>query len=538
MAQAAVAKQHQEQYRGMGAAEFFYKNREIAGFSNPARALYQTIRELVENSLDATETHGILPRVLLQIEEIDGKKNHYRVTVDDNGIGIPPDKAPYAFGRMLYSSKYIPRQTRGMYGLGVKMAVLYGQMTVGKPTLVVTSPRGSKYTYRFKIRVNVKSNMPDVLERGEWTKAGTWHGTRVSIELIGDWRRARSKITEYIKRTAIIAPYAELTFVTPEGKVYHYPRRTEKLPKPPKETKPHPKGIDLEMLKQIAEATRAKTLKQMLVTEFQSVGPKTADAIIKTAGLDPNMSPKELVKGKDAPFLKSLFEAIQNFPKFRPPSPEPLSPIGADLIKIGLKSVLKPEFVEAITRRPSAYQGHPFIVEVGIAYGGEIPPSDNVILYRYANKIPLLYDEKNDVAWKVVGESVDWSNYKVKFPAPLVVLVHIASTKVPYKGVGKESVSDVPEIEREIKLAVQEVARRLKHYLTKKEKEEEIQKKVTTFLKYVPEVARSLAILSRDPETKKEKVSEKEIEEKLKEIIAKKLNVPKEKLPEVVIEIE
>ncbi|UXD21767.1 DNA topoisomerase VI subunit B [Ignicoccus pacificus DSM 13166] len=531
MAQAVVRA---EQYRGMGAAEFFYRNKEIAGFGNPTRAIYQTVRELVENSLDATEVHKIPPKIVVQVEAVDPDKNIYRVTVDDNGIGIPPDKAPYAFGRVLYSSKYVARQTRGMYGLGVKMAVLYGQMTVGKPTLVITSPRGSKFTYRFKVKVNVKTNEPEVPEKGEWPKSGDWHGTRVSIELVGDWRRARTKILEYIKRTAIIAPYADITIITPEGILVRYPRKTYEMPEPPKEAKPHPKGIDIEALRQIIDKSKAKTLKQLLITEFQSIGPKTASVLLKRAGLEPDLNPKTLTDDQ----LKALVDAFHSYEKFRPPSPEPLSPIGAELIKIGLKSVLKPEFVEAVTRRPSAYGGHPFIVEVGIAYGGEIPPADQPVLYRYANKIPLLYDEKSDVAWKVVGETIDWSNYKVSFPAPLVVLVHIASTKVPYKGVGKESVMEVPEIEREIRLAVQEVARKLKRYLTKKEKEEELQKKVITFMKYVPEVARSLSVLSIDPETKKKKYDERSLEEKLKEIIAKKLGIPKEELPEVVIEIE
>ena len=42
-------------------SEFFYRNRDLAGFSNPSRALYSATRELVENSLDACEIGGVLP---------------------------------------------------------------------------------------------------------------------------------------------------------------------------------------------------------------------------------------------------------------------------------------------------------------------------------------------------------------------------------------------------------------------------------------------------------------------------------------------
>ncbi len=534
MAARARGQKGTEQFRAIGPGEFFFRNIELTGFKNPARAIFQTVKEMLDNSLDAAETHGILPKIMIQIENV--KENIYRITVDDNGIGVPQDKIPYAFGRVLYSSKYVERQTRGTYGLGVKAAVLYAQKTTGEPALVISSPVGDKKVYRFKVSTDTSTNEPDVREKGAWSKAGDWHGTRVSITIEGNWSRARSKVLEYIYRTAIVAPYADITVITPEGKLIRYPRRTKEMPVPPKEVKPHPLGVDIETMKRIAKRTTAKTVEQMLRSEFQAIGPKTAKAILSIAGIEPSKEPKRLTEEE----IKALVKAIKEYgekKKFRPPSKEALSPIGEKLIKIGLMTMLKPEFVTAITRRPSSYAGHPFVVEVGIAYGGEIKPSDTPILLRYANKTPLLYDEKSDVSWKVVNE-VNWKNYEVEFPAPLVVLVHIASTKVPFKDVSKDAVADVPEIENEIRLAVQEAARRLKRYLIKKRKEEELAERMITFLKYVPEIARSLKVLSIDPSTKKPLVDEKTIEEKLKELIAKKLGIPKEKLPDVVVSIE
>jgi len=485
-----------EVFRSLSAAEFFYRNREIAGFSNPSRALYQTVRELVENALDACDSHEILPSIYIRIKEEDSEKSHYRVTVSDNGIGIPPQYVPYAFGRVLFGSKYRLRQTRGMFGLGAKMAILYGQLTTGKPVEIETSPLGSRYKYYFKILVDIKKNEPIIVDQRIRRLKRKSHGTTVSVVIEGDWARAKNKIFEYIKRTAIAAPYANITFVPPEGdRVITYTRTITKMPIPPKEVKPHPHGVDMEMLKMLIASIEANTLKEFLVEAFQGVGEISAEKFLREAGFNPNMSPKLLTNEG----IKTLMIKLKNYKGFKPPRADALSPLGEEIIEAGLRSVLEPEFVTAVTRRPSAYSGHPFIVEVGIAYGGKIKPKDEPQLYRFANKIPLLYDEKADVSWKIVSSEIDWKSYNVDFPAPLVVLVHICSTKVPYKGVGKESIADVPEIEREIKNAIREAARKLRLYLSRKKREEEAKRKVLTFLKYIPEVAESLALLSKPP---------------------------------------
>ncbi len=532
--EAKKTQRRQERYREMSVAEFFAKNKELAGFANPVRALYQTIRELVENALDATDTHEILPDIFISIQEVetvagdDGKaRKRYRVVVEDNGIGVPPTVMADAFGRVLFSSKYVIRQTRGMYGLGVKAAVLYGQMTAGKPVEVLSSTMQSEYVYMKKLYIDTKKNEPKIVEEGQWKKRGEWHGTRVTIVLEGDWSRARSKILEYIKRTAVIAPYANIVFETPDGVVHFFPRETTKMPPPPREAKPHPHGVDLEQMKMILQTTSSKTLEDVLVNEFQSVGRVTARSFLEYAGIDPATSPRELLKKENQDILTSLVDAMKSYTKFRAPRSDYLSPIGEELIKIGLRRMFKPEWVDAVTRSPKAYQGHPFIIEAGIAYGGEIPPRDEPLLLRYANKIPLLYEEREDVAYKVVS-SINWRLYNVDFPAPLVVLVHIASTKVPYKGVGKESISDVPEIESEIKNAVQEVARKLKTYLSRKHREEEVRRKIITIAKYIPEVARSLVILSKPPENWSPPKPEEEriIVESLIKLVARNIEVP------------
>jgi len=504
-----------ERFKSISPAEFFYRNKEIAGFSNPVRALYQSVRELVENALDATDAHGILPDIVVSIDRDAQKPYVYRITVKDNGIGIPENYIPDAFGRVLFSSKYVLRQTRGLFGLGAKMVILYGQMTVGEPAEIISATINSNKVYMYRLMIDIKENKPLILEKASWPNKTGWHGTIVRVAIEGDWGRAKQKILEYFKKTAIVTPYANIVLKTPDNEIIVYRRVTEKMPPPPKETQPHPHGVDLEMLKSMISETKAQTLLEFLEEEFQGVGRVIAERFLQTYGFDPNANPKSLSKED----LEKLVKALREYNEFRRPRADHLSPIGAELIKIGLEAILKPEFVDAVTRKPVVYEGHAIIVEVGIAYGGAIQPQEEVILLRFANKIPLLYDEKTDVAWKVVAENIDWKYYGIEFPAPLAVLVHVCGTKIPYKGLGKESIADVPIIEHEIEEGVRAVARSLKLYLVRKQKEEEAIRKAITIIKYIPEVARALATFAKSNPIN---VDRETLEKKLFELVKMK----------------
>ncbi|MEM2004615.1 MAG: DNA topoisomerase VI subunit B [Zestosphaera sp.] len=530
-----------EKFRALSPSEFFYRNKEIAGFSNPARALYQTVRELVENALDATDTHYILPDVKVIVKSegpgvggVDVKAdagesyegNLYSIQVEDNGIGLPPQHVPKAFGQLLYSSKYVLRQSRGMFGLGAKMAILYGQITTGRPAEIITSQILSKKIYYFKVSIDIASNSPLIHEYSILSKNTDWHGTAVKVYLIGDWQRSKQKVYDYLKRTAVIAPYANIYFEDPDGDIVMFKRSTEEMPAPPREVKPHPYGVDIELLKRMLSDTTAGTLKDFLIKEFQNVGESTALKIVEAAGLKPDLKPSEVSINDIAELIKGV-KAV----KIKAPSGRHLSALGEKLIEIGLRETLRPEFAAATTRNTNVYEGHAFVVEAGIAYGGKIPLSESPILLRYANKIPLLYDESADVMRKVI-DRIEWNRYGAPRPSPLAVLIHICSTKVPYKGVGKEAVADVPEVEKEIELAVRDVARKLKAYLSMKAKEHEEAERAVSIAKYIPDVTRALLKLSDG------KVRQEDVERELLNLLNRKLTLLKIKsLKDVVIEV-
>ncbi|HDJ89745.1 MAG TPA: DNA topoisomerase VI subunit B [Thermoprotei archaeon] len=498
-----------EKYKGLSPAEFFYRNKEMAGFSNPIRAVYQTIRELLENSLDATELHGILPEIEISIMQLED--NLVRIRVKDNGIGIPEKEVPLVFGRVFYGSKYDLRQSRGVFGLGIKMALLYSQITTGKPIYIMSSTTQSTTVYEYELMIDISKNIPIVLKHSIYKKRDKFHGTIVDLSLEGNWIGARKRVLEYIKRTAIIAPYAKIIFKTPDMEI-NYDRVTKILPQPPRYGKPHPYGIDLEMLKRlISECNSTTSLRDFLLNMFEGIGEKTVRDFLKWAGLNGSSRVKSFTLKE----LNILARKLREYPGWRRPRAIPLSPIGEKLLREGIKKILKPEYVTAVTRRPSSYRGHPFIVEAAIAIGGEIPLLDKPLLLRYANKIPLLYDEGADVARKVL-DSINWNYYKVKFPNRIAVLVHLCSTKIPFKGVGKEAIADVPEIENEIDNAIKDCARRLRRHISRTERIYRLRQKKTIIMKYLPEVIRSLKIITNVDEdilkNKILKILERELE--------------------------
>lgn len=490
----------EESFKSISPAEFFYKNKEIAGFSNPARALYQTVRELVENSLDATENHGILPTIKVSIRELEivPEGGYYEVVVEDNGIGIPPKYVPQAFAQLLFSSKYILRQSRGMFGLGAKMAVLYAQITTGHPAEVIVAPIKSKHVYSFKLRIDIRENKPVILSFTAASNISGKHGTTVRLVTLGDWIRSKQRIYEYVKRTAVIAPYAEIVFRDPEGNYLLFERSISKLPPPARESLPHPHGVDIETMKSILKSLSGKPIAECLVESFQGVGTMTAHRILAEARISPERKSGDLTDSE----IETLVRVMRNYKDMKPPRADHLSYLGEEIIVAGLKKIFEPEFAIAVTRKPSVYEGHAFIVEVGVAYGGKVPVVEKPLVLRYANKIPLLYDEGSDVVFKVIDEKkgIDFKVYEIEFPSPLVILTHICSTKIPYRGVGKEAVADVPEIEGEIEGALREALRELRSYILKKRKELEEIERAVAIAKYIPEVASSLSkIYKADP---------------------------------------
>ncbi len=494
-----IAEELAKKQKEISIAEFFEKNKHILGYSNPVKSIITCVKEAVDNSLDACEEAGILPDILVKITR--SEKNSYRIIVEDNGPGVVKEQIPRVFGKLLYGSRFHAiRQSRGQQGIGISAAVLYAQLTTGKPAVIISKTSPKEKAWKVELFINTRKNEPEIVseERIEWHRA---RGTRIEIEVAGTYVKERKQsVLEYLRETSIVNPHAKITFIDPDGEIFEFQRVSEELPLVPKEIKPHPHGIELGMLMSMLRYTNAKNLKNFLKAEFVRVGDKTAEEVLNKAGLDPSLDPKSLSRD-DALKLLNTFKETD----FLPPPTDCLSPIGESLIMKSLMTEYNAEWVYATTRKPKVYSGHPFLVEVGIAYGGEIKGDEKVSILRYANKIPLLYQQSGCALTKAV-ESVNWKNYGLQqsrgeLPVgPAVILIHLASTNIPYTSESKEAIAAIPEIIDEVRLSLQEVGRRLREYVERKKKLQRKKKKEDVLNKVLPLLAKKVCeVLEKDP---------------------------------------
>ena len=480
----------------LSVSAWFYRNRTIAGFDNPARSLYVSIRELVENSLDACEDERVLPNVsvlLKRDEETDQGEDVlssgpeiFELVVKDNGTGIRKDDIPVLIGKMLTGTKFMLKQSRGTFGLGGSLALLYGQVTTQEPIEVVTGRQGEEHGYRIVMRLDIETNQPLILKEEIIEKSPHEKGTMVSYKLQGDWIRSKKRIIDYFAKTAIIVPYASLLFETPDGDVLRYDGVIDTLPIAPKEMKPHPRGIDVELLKKMIGVTRTRTLKSFMKSSFQRVGISIAEDFLAYSGLDTERDPSTLEQQE----LVTLMNALAGFDKFLPPSPKSLSPASTDVLAAGVQR-LSPDFAVFKQRSPNVYEGHPFVIETGVAYGGGL--DSGISVYRFANRIPLLYDERSDVTYRVV-RNLNLRNYGLRKEDPLVFVMHICSTKIPYKTVGKEYIGDVDIVRREIELGFKDCLREIGEKVRRRDrvhKQRKRENRLTVYYSFMAETLTS-----------------------------------------------
>ncbi len=482
--------------REISVSEFFLKNRHLLGFDNPLRALLMTIKEAVDNSADACDEIRILPEVIVEIKQLNEER--FIVSVEDNGPGIVKQQIPNIFGKLLYGSKFHSlRQNRGSQGLGVSASVLYGQLTTGKPAKILSKTDTKKPAHYFELTIDTKNNKPEILkeEQIEWNKD---HGTKIEIELTGKYQKGKQSVDEYLKQTAIVNPHLHLIYISPLNERIEFPRATNQLPPEAKEIKPHPHGIELGTLIKMLQDTNANTLSGFLQNDFCRIGPMTAKEICHLIGLSERTNPSNIIS-QDA---EKLFTAIQSAKVIAPPI-DCLSPIGQDLLEKGLRKEINAEFYVATTRPPSVYRGFPFVVECAIAYGGELEKEGSARLLRFANRVPLIYQQGACAITEAVAET-NWKPYGLQqsansLPAgPLVIAVHIASVWVPFTSEAKEALAHYPEIIKEIKLVLQECGRKLAIYIHKNVRAKEQKEKMGLFEKYIPELANSLSVLSNE----------------------------------------
>ncbi len=512
----ASADEMASRQREISVAEFFTKNRHLLGFDSPLKALLTAVKEAVDNSLDACEEAGILPEISVEILPV--AEDRFRVAIEDNGPGIVKDQIGKVFGKLLYGSKFHKlSQTRGQQGIGISAAVMYGQLTTGKPARIVSRTSKKSKAHEFLLSVDTARNKPDVHDEREieWEPE---HGTRVEIEMEARYQKGLRSVDMYLKLTAIANPHVTVRYTDPGGEKFVYERGTKSLPRETVEIKPHPHGVELGRLIQMAKETSSRTLSGFLQEEFSRVGPKVALEICKGAKVSEKAHPARIAREEAA----ALHASIQKT-KIMAPSTDCISPIGEELIHAGLKKEVEADFYTAVTRPPAVYRGNPFQIEVGIAFGkpggvglelteeGRIQKTAKVVatedivgnadepirVLRFANRVPLLHQQSACAVTKAVINT-NWKAYGLQHPkgalplGPMAVMVHIASVWVPFTSESKEAIANYDEIQKEIRLGLQEAGRRLGTYIRKGKRLRAEFDKRSYIEKYIPHIGIAL----------------------------------------------
>ena len=485
--------------------EFFEKNKHILGFDSKSKSLLMGVKEAVDNSLDACEEAGFLPEIIVKIERLQ-EEDEYWICVEDNGPGIIHKMMPNVFGRLLYGSRFHSlRQSRGQQGIGISATVMYGNISTGKPAHVESKIEGAnEVAWKMDITIDTKINRPVVTNDLAFTWEGKEHGTKVEYTTKGRYITGKQSIFEYLKNTAIVNPHVRLEFHDPEGKKYIFERATEQMPPKSKEIKPHPEGMEIGDLMKYAQNTQQKTVSAFLKSDFSRITDRISEEILTKAAINPSAKPSELTRDQ----CKAIIAAITQVKIMAPPT-DCLSPIGDTLIKKGLMHILdglRPEYYATpVTRAPKAVNGNPFVVEAGIVYGGEIPSDEQVTILRFANRVPLLYQQGACAITKAVSE-VDWRRYGLEqrggkgIPfGPAIILVHVASTKVPFTSEGKEAVASFEELQNEIEQALRLCARNLKSHLNKMERKSKTSAKFQIVQEIIPAMAKKSSEMLKRP---------------------------------------
>jgi DNA topoisomerase VI subunit B len=579
--------------RDISVSEFFAKNRHLLGFDSPRKALLTSVKEAVDNSLDACEEAGILPEIWVHIEQVGESGTRYRMGVQDNGPGIVSKQIPLIFGKLLYGSKFHRlRMSRGQQGIGISAAGMYGVLTTGKPVKIISKIDAKHPAHYSELRIDTKTNQPEILNgkgdgvdipagKGgaelmkkhsiEWVAENDQgepieHGTRVTIEMEAKFQRGRGSVEEYLEQTAIANPHARLHFQGPDGPERILERSTHDLPPEPKEIKPHPYGVELGRLVTMLQEHPKITLAQFLTQSFSRVSHGTAKKICDTAKLSSRVTTGKLGRGE----ADALFKAIQET-KIPPPATDCVVPIGEQRLLAGLRQVVPGEFFTAATRPPSVYRGNPFVIEAALAYGGgvaaqkisreglaelasesdarslrqfltttftgmggeaaekilaeaqlaprqspsklkkpqldalhgamqhvNVDEGQSMNVLRYANRVPLQFQPAACAVTQTIT-STNWRSYGLSqsrggLPnGPVTAMVHVASVWVPFTSESKEAIASYPEIQKEIRLALQAVGRKLGMYMRRRLRVAQEGQRRTIFLRYLGEVATAVA---------------------------------------------
>lgn len=498
-------------------AEYFSKNLQQVGFSSATKAVLTTLKEAIDNSLDACEEAGILPSINVLIEKAGTgtQKNTdlVHIIVSDNGPGIDPDDLPRVYGEYLASSKFgRGRCSRGQQGIGISAATTWAQLTAAKGVRVITKTAKMRSAVSATIEVDIKKNQGVTKDREsiDWDRP---HGT--SVEFYFDGRiqlNGEGGLLTYLTGTSIVNPHLEMTYKINDEKPVSLPRVSNDKIAIPEAVPPHPHTMKLGEFLSHASLFGKVTLENFLKKGFSRVGDQTMTDMtkhgVKKAWFGQSLS------SLDDTAMKPIYSGLQAVELMAPSTRSVLS-IGEEGLSKSIGRLGELDFFSVVSRKPRICDAKPVVVEVAIARllksGGD--GDDPVTVLRFANRVPLQFDKAACAIVKAI-ESVNWRAYGLQQPknsvpqGPYVIAVSVVSPFIKFKNASKETIDASDELVEELRLALIQAGQRLSRHINKEKRAADLEQKIRHIEQFGPILISCIGRITKAPESRLAKARE------------------------------
>jgi DNA topoisomerase-6 subunit B len=494
-------------------AEYFSKNLQQVGFSSPTKAVLTTVKEAMDNSLDACEDHEILPNIKIKIEKlgVGTMKNtdRLRITVDDNGPGIPADEIPKVFGEYLASSKFgRGRCSRGQQGIGISAATTWALQTTATPVKVISKTSDQRKAVSCGIEVDLKNNKGIIRDKQsiDWDRP---NGTSVEFHIEGRVQlNGEAGLLSYLRANVLVNPHLTLVYDLPEVGVSTYDRVTTVVPEVPEATEPHPHTMKLGEFIAHARLFGRTKLNTWLKTGFSRLGDKVISEIWSAHKIPKSILDKGVEQLTDED-LKQVYAGIQAT-QLVAPSTQSVVSIGEDALSLSVERLGEIDFFAVSTRKPTICDFKPIQVEVAIARLQTSSEGDEPVqVLRFANRVPLQFDKASCAIVKAIN-SVNWRTYglrqsKDNLPTgPYIFAVSVVSPFIKFKNASKETIDASDELVEEIRRALMQTGQRLSRHLSRESKAADLEQKIQHLEKFGPVLVDTLVRLTKSSEKRKE----------------------------------
>jgi len=503
-------------------AEYFSKNLQQVGFSSPTKAVLTTLKEAIDNSLDACEESGILPELVVEIEKAGAgtlkNTDLIRIYVEDNGPGLEVDEISAVFGEYLASSKFgRGRCSRGQQGIGISAATTWAQLTSAKGVQVVSKTAKMRQAVSSLVEVDIKHNKGVLKDKKtiQWTKP---HG--VSVEFYIDGRiqlNGEGGLMTYLLGTTLVNPHLTLKYKVPDQAWQKVERVSDVCPSIPEATTPHPHTMKLGEFIAHSHLFGRITVRAWLKKGFSRITDNVIEAIIKN-GVNKKVLEQSVDKTADGDF-KDLFSAIHKT-ELMAPSTRSVMIIGEEAFSKSVRRLGEVDFFAVLTRKPTICDYKPVAVEVAIArlktgtakIEGETNESPATIL-RFANRVPLQFDKAACAMVKAI-ETVNWRTYGLIQPkdslpqGPYVIAVSLVSPFIKFKNASKETVDASDELVEEMRRTLIQAGQRLSRHIRKESKEADLEEKLRHIEQFCPILVDCLCRIIKAPDSRKKKATE------------------------------